>query len=329
MRLLRPEYLRWWFVLPVLAAAWAAHLYYRGATRGAGRSGSRGIPGPPRHGFAGDTVVLVASLVAASALLLALLRPQVLLAQRVPEVERQDLVILLDRSASMHADDIVPSRLGRATLEIRTLLRAKPPGIDRVGLVSFADAALILSYLTRDADSLAFYLDWIDRERQTLLGTDVGAALASGREIVEKDARSSRKIFLLVSDGEDYGAKLGKELATFREAGLRVHCVGVGGDAAVPVPVLAAGGRAQVLRDDLGEIVRTTFSESTLRQVAAVTGGRYVRSRSGRELAAAIADIVGAERRIVAWRTANEYRDIYPVALAVAVGAVALLWMRL
>ncbi len=274
-------------------------------------------------------MVVVAGLIGAGALLLALLRPQVLQARRVPEIERQDLVILLDRSASMHADDIEPSRLGRATLEIRTLLRERPDGIDRVGLVSFADAALILSYLTRDADSLAFYLDWIDRERQTLLGTDVGAALASGRDVAQKDKGASRKLFLLVSDGEDYGATLARELATFREAGYRVHCVGVGGDAPVPVPLLDAGGPARVLRDERGQVVRTTFSETTLRQVAAATGGRYVRSRSGHELATAIADIVSGERRVIGWRTANEYRDLYPAALAVAASALALLWLRL
>ncbi len=311
MRMLRPEYLRWGLVLPVLAAAWAAHAYYRRAPRG------------------NDILVFLASLTAVGALLAALVRPQVLLAQRIPEVERQDLVVLLDRSASMHATDIEPSRLERATREIRTLLREKPDGIDRVGLVGFADAALILSYLTRDADSLVFYLDWIDRERQTLLGTDIGAALASAREVVRKDSRPSNKVFLLVSDGEDYGATLTRELATLRETGQRVHCVGVGGEAPQPVPLLDAAGPARVLRDESGEVVTTTFSETTLRQVAAVTGGRYVRSRSGRELAEAIADLVRGERRIVGWRTANEYHDLYPAALAVAAVAAALLWVRL
>jgi Ca-activated chloride channel family protein len=311
MRMLRPEYLRWALVLPVLAAAWAAHAYYRRAPR------------------ASDILVFVASLTAGGALLAALVRPQVLLAQRIPEVERQDLVVLLDRSASMHATDIEPSRLERATLELRTLLREKPDGIDRVGLVGFADAALILSYLTRDADSLLFYLDWIDRERQTLLGTDIGAALASGREVVRKDTRPSNKVFLLVSDGEDYGATLARELATFREAGLRVHCVGVGGEAPQPVPLLDAAGPARVLRDESGAVVTTTFSETTLRQVATATGGRFVRSRSGRELAAAIAHLVRGERRIVGWRTASEYHDLYPAALAVAAVAAALLWVRL
>src|SRR5262249_21203826 len=123
--------------------------------------------------------VLSTSAAAAAALAFALVRPQLLLAQRIPEYERQDLVIMLDRSASMRAHDIVPSRFTRATLEIRNFLKKKPEAIDRVGLVGFADASLVLSYLTNDVGSLFFYLDYIDGDPHALFGTNIGAALTS------------------------------------------------------------------------------------------------------------------------------------------------------
>src|SRR5581483_10473237 len=173
---------------------------------------------------------------------------QAVLAQRVPELERQDLVIMLDRSASMRAPDVKPSRFSRATVEIRNFLREKPEGIDRVGLVGFADASLILSYLTKAVDTIAFYLDWIDRDPQTLLGTDIGAALKSAMEVARKDDRPSRKVFLLVSDGEDYGQELNNQLNRFRTEGYRVHCIGIGGDQPVTVPVLQADGKEVPLR---------------------------------------------------------------------------------
>jgi Ca-activated chloride channel family protein len=273
--------------------------------------------------------VLAAAVFAVAALAFAALRPQILLAERIPDFERQDLVIMLDRSASMRAHDIRPSRFTRATLEIRNFLRQKPEAIDRVGLVSFADASLILSYLTSDPGNLFFYLDYIDGDPHAYFGTNIGAALTSALEVVHKDNRPTRKVFLLISDGEDYGNELTKALAVFRGDGLRVHCIGIGSDEAVPIPLLDAEGRETVLRDDNGRIVKTTFSEATLRQIASFTGGRYYRSTTGTEMVAAIDEIVRGERRLLGWKKTTDYRDVYPASLAAAAVAGAVLWLLL
>ena len=266
---------------------------------------------------------------AASGLVFALVRPQALLAARVPDYDRQDVIFVLDRSASMRAQDVRPSRFQRATAEIRHFLLTKPDTIDRIGLVGFADASVVLSYLTSDLDSLRFYLDWIDEDPTALLGTNIGAALRSAREVAEKDDRQTPKLFLLVSDGEDFGTELDGALATFRDEHRRIHCIGIGSDNEVPVPLRRTNGQEEFLRDDAGRIVTTKFGESTLRSIAAATGGRYVRSATGSELAGAIADIIGRERTIVGWRTSTDYRDLYPWGLAVAAGAGAVLWLLL
>jgi hypothetical protein len=83
------------------------------------------------------------------------------------------------------------------------------------------------------------------------------------------------------------------------------------------------------LRDDAGRVVTTKFDESTLRGIAATTGGRYVRSTTGGELARAIGDIVRGERKQVGWRTSTEYRDLYRAGLAIAGVAGAALWLLL
>jgi Ca-activated chloride channel family protein len=264
---------------------------------------------------------------AGAALVFALARPQALLASRTPEYERQDLVVILDRSASMRAHDIPPSRFTRATLEVRNFLTHKPEAIDRVALVGFAGASLVLSYLTSDMNTLFFYLDWIDGDPTTLLGTNIGAALTSAREVAQKDNRPTRKIFLIVSDGEDYGEDLEKALAAFSADRLRVHCIGIGSDKLVPVPIRQADGRETLLKDDTGRVVNTRFAEATLRRIAETTGGRYVRSSTGSELAGAIDDIVKGERKLVGWKTSTDYRDLYRASLAVAVAAGAALWL--
>jgi Ca-activated chloride channel family protein len=329
MRALRPEFIDWSIALPILVAFWALGVTYARAMRQRSPIAARFVPLSRRSTLARAAAVLACAGAAAAALVFALVRPQVLLAARVPEYERQDVIFVLDRSASMRAHDVPPSRFLRATAEIRNFLRNKPDTIDRVGLVGFADASVVLSYLTADTDSVMFYLDWIDDDPTALLGTNIGAALRSAREVAEKDDRQTSKFFLLISDGEDYGTELDAALATFRDERRRVHCIGIGSDNDVPVPLRQQGGRDEFLRDDAGRIVTTRFDETTLRTIAATTGGRYARSSTGGELARAIAEIVRGERKVVAWRTSTDYRDLYRAGLGVAGLAGAALWLLL
>jgi Ca-activated chloride channel family protein len=335
MRFLRPDLLQWWLVIPLLIASCGLHWRLTRAFRKRTPVDARFAPLSRRTTWRRDAAVCGGSVLAAAAIVFALMRPQVLLAHRVPQYERQDLIIMLDRSLSMHARDILPSRFSRATLELRNLLRQKPEGIDRIGLVGFADSSLVLSYLTGDVESVLFYLDWLDGESSTLFGTNIGAALKSAVDVADKDDRPTRKRFLLVSDGEDYGTELANALDTFRAEGYRVDCIGIGSEQAVPIPLTASGDGGSpsatstaedaYLRDDAGRRVTTKFEEATLVRVAATTGGRYVRSATGTELSRAIGEMVKGDRRIVGWRSATEYRDLYPVALAVAAVAVAVL----
>jgi Ca-activated chloride channel family protein len=331
MRFLRPDLIRWWLLIPVLVASWAIHWHATRAFRRRTPIAARFAALSRRSTWRRDAGVLSAAIVTAAALVFALMRPQVILARRVADYERQDLIVMLDRSVSMRARDVTPSRFSRATLELRNFLRQKPEGIDRIGLVGFADSAVVLSYLTGDVESVLFYLDWLDedpRESSVMFGTNLGAALKSARDVASKDDRASRKRFLIVSDGEDYGTELREALETFRAEGLRVDCVGIGSDAAVPIP-LPSEGEDTFLRDDAGRRVTTTFEEATLRRVAATTGGRFIRSTSGTELARALADVATGQRKQIGWRTSTEYRDLYGVGLAVAAVAGAALWLLL
>ena len=329
MRFLELESARWWLILPVIVACWSAHFWYVRTMRSRAGVAPRFARLSRRSSALRELAVLVCSLLAGAALVFALMRPQVLLAQREPEIERQDLILMLDRSASMRARDIAPSRFSRATAEIRNFLLHKPEGIDRVALVGFADASLILSYLTADVEAVAFYLDWIDSDPPTLLGTDIGAALRSALEVDRRDDRQTPKVFLLVSDGEDYGETLQKQILAFQAAGHRVHTIGIGSDQEVIVPYLNEQGREVPLRDEEGGLVRTRYAEATLRQIAAETGGQYIRSRTGNELVEGIANVVSAERRVTGFRTTTAYRDIYWAGLAVAAAAVGVLWLLL
>jgi Ca-activated chloride channel homolog len=327
VRLLRPEFAAWWQVLPVLLAAYTIRVIYLQRQRRLAPVAPRFRRLSRRSTWVREAAILALTAIAGGSLVFALVRPQAQLTTRTPQYEREDLIIMLDRSASMRAHDVTPSRFARATEEIRTFLKNKPENIDRVGLVGFAGSSIILSYLTRDLDAVAFYLDWIESDPQTFLGTNIGAALKNALDVARKDDRKTRKIFVLLSDGEDYGGEVNRQLAAYRQEGHHVNSIGIGSDEEVPVPELFPDGREAPLRDEAGRIVRTRFEESMLREVASSTGGRYLRSRTGGDLTRALQEIEQGERRLVGWRTTTEYRDLYPMALALAAAALAALWL--
>jgi len=329
MRFLRPEFANWWQLLPVLLACCTIEALYLVYVRRRTPIALRFRRLSRRGRWGRTAAATAAAMIMGGSIVFALTRPQASLTERSPEYERQDLVLILDRSASMRAHDIVPSRFSRAVAEVKNFLQHKPDGIDRVGLVGFAGGSLVLSYLTSDLDTVAFFLDWVDQDPQTLLGTNIGAALKNATEVASKDDRKTKKIFVLISDGEDYGGELDRQVGAYRAAGLHIHCIGIGSDSEVPIPVRAPDGRETPLRDEDGRIVKTRFEESTLRQIAAATGGEYVRSTTGGELTIALNDIALSERKIVGWRTTTDYRDLYPEALGAAAAAGVMLWMLL
>jgi Ca-activated chloride channel homolog len=273
----------------------------------------------------------VASL-AVGAIVLAVMRPQLFIDRMVPEYERQDLVLVLDRSASMHARDVPPSRFTRAIQEIKSFLAEKPAEIDRVSLVGFAGTAITLSHLTRDLDTLFFFLDWIGEDPRVYFGTDMTEALTNALELVNKDdalnqqAEATQKIFLILSDGDDQSEKLAGLLDQLQRKQIRVHSIGIGSDTAVPIPVAQEDGVTQYLLDEEGEQLTTQFDETTLRMVADMTGGRYFRSTTGHELADFIGEIVRQEKRQIGLKRSEDYMELHiPLLLLACVASLFLL----
>jgi len=321
LRFLEPGMARWLLLLPVLFAFWWLHVRTKRRFREEARI-SPVLQALSRLRTARrDRAALVVGLLALASLVLALMRPQLYVQLRVPEYERRDLVLLLDRSASMWAEDVKPSRFRRAVQEIKLFLERKPEGIDRVGLIGFAGTSLVLSHLTRDMNALFFYLDWAVDDREPHFGTDIGKALASARELIKKDDKKTRKILLVISDGDDKGEELQAQLAALRGEGVRVHTIGIGSARDVPIPDRAEAAARGLLQDEQGAPLTTRFDEATLRDIAATTGGRYYRSRRGDELLTAMREIAGQERRLVGYKAAPEFRDVHRWALLAAAAA--------
>ncbi len=210
--------------------------------------------------------------------LLALARPQ--FGTRVETVRAvgQDILIAVDLSQSMLAEDVAPNRLERARLAILRLMRQLDG--DRIGLVAFAGDAFVQSPLTIDYSAASLFLSAMEPDLVPVQGTDLGVALRVSLDALE-EARESR-VLVVVTDGEDHEETFDAEIQRAVDSGVRIHMVGIGSREGVPIPVFGADGQREgFLRDEEGAVVTTRLDEATLQRIASETGGRYVQAAAG------------------------------------------------
>ena len=196
---------------------------------------------------------------------------------RWQEIRQQgvDIIIALDCSRSMTATDIQPSRLERAKREVFDLL-AMLQG-DRVGLVAFAGTAFLQCPLTLDYDAFNLFLNSLSPEYLPVGGTDITGALATTLDSFDPKSASDKAV-ILITDGENTGdGEPLKAAETLKEKNIKLFCIGVGGSDGVPIPEPAGGFK----KDRAGQIVLSRLDEITLKKMAVVTGGTYVRSVAG------------------------------------------------
>jgi len=202
---------------------------------------------------------------------LALARPQWGSVETSNAFVGEDVVFALDCSLSMTTSDILPSRMQRAKFAMLDFVKRQSHG--RVGLVAFAGSAFLQCPLTFDADAFEETLMSLDEKTLPIPGTDIGRALNEACRAMDKGSR--RKLVVLVTDGEDLeksGIAAAKNLAT---NGVVVFTIGVGTPAGKEIQTRNPDGQMELLRDAHGEIVRSQLDETTLREIAQVTGGNY------------------------------------------------------
>lgn len=250
-------------------------------------------------------------------LIVALAEPRLEYELTKPIYRKLNVVFLLDTSLSMRARDISPSRLERAAEEIENFILHSSDNIGQIGLVSFSGSSTILSYLTRDPSNILFYLDYLQDDHRPAYGTDIGSALKNALVLLEKeqeleaDLRPENVLLILISDGEDHGNLLPQLVQNAANLGLTIYCVGLGSELGGDIPIGERRGRTLFLLDESGQRVPATFDEVTLRGVAAATGGRYFRSRTGGELQENLNQILINERQAIGNETVTEQRSIH------------------
>ena len=285
MSWLHPEY--GWAVLAVPLAAWLfwhAWRRRRQAQEALGHGALIGRLTPaasPRRRWYKAALTLGALLF----LTVALVGPRY--GTKMRQVERQgvDLLIALDVSKSMQAEDVAPSRLRRARREIKQLL-SKLDG-DRVGLIVFAGDAFLQCPLTTDYAAMRLFLDVAGPDLVGTPGTEFQSAWRAAEAAFEANARGTEDLgpraqaLLFVSDGEDHAGGISTITERAREAGVALFAAGVGTSEGGPIPLYNdSGQQTGYKRNRQGEIVRTRLEDEVLQDLASEGYFRIGRTQS-------------------------------------------------
>ncbi len=209
---------------------------------------------------------------AVTLLLVSLARPQYGFDLQKVEQRGLDIVVAVDTSKSMLAEDIAPDRLERAKLAALDLMqRAKP---DRLGLVAFAGDAFLECPLTFDNIAFQQCVQALNVNTLPQGGTAIAAAIQTARKAFQES--DHYKVLVLLTDGGD---NAGGALAAAKEAakaGLKIFTIGVGTAQGDLLRITDANGNSDYIRDANGDVVKSRLNESLLRQIAAATGGFYL-----------------------------------------------------
>ncbi len=254
--------------------------------------------------------------IAVAMCLFTLLRPQ--WGFQWQEVKRRgvDIIIALDTSKSMLAQDVKPSRLERSKLAVSDFIKNIKG--DRIGLVAFAGSAFLECPLTVDYGGFLLSLDGVSVNTIPRGGTSISSAI---REAVKSFVTGQKKykVLIIITDGEDHE---GDPVAAAREAakeGIVIYCIGIGTKEGELLTV-PEDGQMTYLKDSEGNVIKSRLDERMLEKIALSTGGSYVHAAStefGLDLLYRD-KISKMEKRELEGKMAKNYEERFQIPLGVA-----------
>lgn len=199
-----------------------------------------------------------------------LARPQIGARLKEQEIKGAEIIIAMDVSNSMLAEDYSPNRLDRAKLAVSRLVDKLRD--DRIGLVIFAGTSFVQLPVTTDYVSAKMFLNSIDTGSVPIQGTAMGDAITTCIRSFSQQSDKSRAI-ILITDGENHEDDPVEAAKQAAEMGIKVFTIGVGSPEGKPIPM-----DGELLKDKDGEIVVSRLDEEVLKEVAQAGNGAYVRA---------------------------------------------------
>jgi Ca-activated chloride channel family protein len=258
---------------------------------------------------------ILLQLTAVLAGIIMLSRPQ--FGSKIEDVKKQgvEVIIALDVSNSMLAEDIQPDRLTRAKQAISRLVDNL--NNDKIGLIVFAGDAYVQIPVTTDYVSAKMFLSTINPNMVPKQGTAIGAAISLGMRSFSPGEGKS-KTMIIITDGENHENDPVKEAEDAAKAGIVIHTIGIGSTEGVPIPMIN-NGRRDYLKDPEGNTVITKLDEEILKKIALSTNGNYVRaSNSNIGLDQIYSDIKKMKKQDLESTMYTEYNDQFEIFAALA-----------
>ena len=245
-------------------------------------------------------------------LLVALARPQTRNDEEMVSGQGIDIMLCIDVSGSMLAQDFTPNRMEAAKEVAMSFVDSRPT--DRIGLVIFSGESFTLCPVTTDESTLKSQIANI---QSGLLedGTAIGSGLATSVDRL-RSSKSKSKVVILLTDGENNGGQIppvtAKEIA--KSVGVRVYTIGVGTDGYASVPMQTASGNVVLQRE------KVNIDEKLLTQIANETGGQYFRAKDNEGLKNIYTEIDRLEKSKIEITALKRYTEKFlPFAIAAAI----------
>jgi Ca-activated chloride channel family protein len=253
---------------------------------------------------------------AAAFLVLALINPQLGSKMAEAKVKGIDIIVALDVSNSMMAEDLSPNRLVSANRAISKMLE-KLQG-DRVGIIVFAGQAFVQLPITSDYAAGKLFLSTIDTDVVPVQGTDIGAAIDLSMKSFSEE-RPAQKAIVIITDGENHEADAVVAAQEAAEKGIRVFTIGMGSPDGTPIPQYNGETRTGFKKDQEGNIVVTKLNEQMLREIAKAGNGTYIRASNAEVgLEPLLAELNQIEKTDMGTVAYAEYEDRFQLFLALA-----------
>lgn len=255
-------------------------------------------------------------LLALAFLITGIINPQV--GTKLEEVKRKgaDLMICLDVSNSMKAEDLQPNRLEKAKQALGKLID-KLDG-DRIGIIVFGGEAYVQLPITTDYAAAKMFLESINTDMVPTQGTAIGKAIDLAVESFGKD-EGKNKAIVIITDGENHEDDAVKAAEDAAEKGISIHTIGMGSVEGGPIPMYRGNIQEGFKKDKDGNTVITKLDENMLQEIAAAGKGIFVRaSNSDAGLNNVLCELDKLEKKQFESKMYSDYEDRFQWFISVA-----------
>lgn len=256
-------------------------------------------------------------LIAFACLVVAAARPQLGSKLREEKAKGVEMMLVVDVSNSMLAEDFEPNRLERTKYAINKLFEGLHQ--ERVGMIIFAGEPKVQLPITSDYRMAQIFTKRISPSLIQEQGTDIGKALELASLSFSSNSGQSR-VIVLITDGENHEQSIDQVVQMAKQEGIRIYCIGIGTPEGAPIEI-----NGEFIKDEDGEMVVSKLGEQMLQQIASATEGAYVRaSKQSIGLEEIVKGINQMEKSELTTVRYEEYNEQYQYLIAVALALLLL-----